>query len=237
MQKYEIAQVIFQSSAPKGNLFAFMKGYEYHGERKAELTIEVSEEEVSRELEIAKVKVDYDYAVGLAILRKLVEYVVKEKDGILLHASAVAVDNEAFLFLAKSGTGKSTHTRIYKKLFKDRVTIVNDDKPLVRMEGGEFYVYGTPWSGKANLNTNVKVPIKAICKLDRGEKNEIMELDNKSAVNLLLNQTVRFSDSSLTMKSLETIEKLVNKIKFYSLKCNTELQAGEISYKAMKEGI
>lgn len=237
MQKYEIAEVIFQTSAPKGKLLDFLKAYEYHGEENAELTINVTDKEAEREIEIAKVKVDLDYAIGLAILRKLVEYIVSKKDGILLHASAVAVDDEAFLFLAKSGTGKSTHTRIYKKLFGDRVTIVNDDKPILRLVNGEFFVYGTPWSGKANLNSNVKVKVKGLCKLERGKDNEIFVLDNKSAVNTLLNQTVRFTSGELTLKSLEIIEKLVNEVSFYLLKCNQELTAGEISYKAMKEGI
>ena len=237
MQKYKIAEVIFQTSSPKGNLINFLKNYTYNGTEPTEITIDVTRSESMREKEIAKANVDIDYCIGLAMLRKLVEYITRKKTGILLHASAVSVDGEAFLFLAKSGTGKSTHTRIYKKLFGDRVVIINDDKPIIRYIDGEFYVYGTPWSGKANLNTNVKAPIKGLCKLERGKENQITLLDNKTAVFTLLNQSVRFSEEDLTIKSLEIIEKLALEKDFYLLKCNTELSAGEISYKAMSEGL
>jgi len=109
--------------------------------------------------------------------------------GFMLHSSAVEVDGRAYLFSAPSGTGKSTHTTQWLKLFGDRARIINDDKPAIRIIGGTVYAYGTPWSGKSDLNVNAAVPVQGICVLERSEKNFIKPLDEGTAVFSILNQT------------------------------------------------
>ena len=95
-------------------------------------------------------------------------------DGMLLHSSAVVMGGEAYLFSAPCGTGKSTHTALWRKVFgEDRAVILNDDKPALRLEDGVWYAYGTPWSGKTDQNLNIKVPLKGICILTRSEENHI----------------------------------------------------------------
>ena len=79
--------------------------------------------------------------------------------GMMLHASAVALDGEAYLFSGPSGMGKSTHTRLWKQCFPE-AEIFNDDKPALRELGGIWYAYGTPWCGKDGINKNMKVPLK-----------------------------------------------------------------------------
>ena len=77
--------------------------------------------------------------------------------GFCLHASAVALENRAVLFSAPCGTGKSTHTALWQQYFgQHRAVILNDDKPALRLLEGHFQVYGTPWSGKTDLNTNTR---------------------------------------------------------------------------------
>ena len=80
--------------------------------------------------------------VGEAFYARLLQY-----DGMLLHASCVEKDGKAYLFSAKSGTGKSTHTHLWLRAFPDS-RIINDDKPAVRRMDGTFYACGTPFSGK-----------------------------------------------------------------------------------------
>ena len=72
-------------------------------------------------------------------------------DMFLMHAAVVAVDGVAYIFTAPSGTGKTTHTMLWKKHFGDRAVIVNGDKPLIRLQGGKVYVCSTPWKGKEEL--------------------------------------------------------------------------------------
>ena len=78
-----------------------------------------------------------------------------------------------FYIKGGSGTGKSTHTALWLKNFAPRASIINDDKPAIRIQKDGIFVYGTPWSGKTDQNKNVKVPLQGIAFLERGEENSI----------------------------------------------------------------
>ena len=119
------------------------------------------------------------YLETLAAYRKICEKMV-EYDTILMHGSVVAVDGEAYLFTAKSGTGKSTHTRFWREVFGERAVMVNDDKPLLKLTEDGVLACGTPWDGKHHLSTNVCLPLRAICILERGEENEIHPRPDRS---------------------------------------------------------
>ena len=95
-------------------------------------------------------------------------------NGIVFHSSAVVYNNKAYLFTAPSGTGKSTHTSLWiKYLGNEKAKILNDDKPALVFENGKVYAYGTPFSGKTDLNINEKYELGGICYLSQGDKNEI----------------------------------------------------------------
>ena len=106
------------------------------------------------------------YLEELAIYRQIAEQ-APERGVLLFHGSAVAVDGQTYLFTAKSGTGKSTHTRLWRQRFGDRALMVNDDKPLLRFTETEVLVCGTPWNGKHHLSAPVQLPLKALCVLMR----------------------------------------------------------------------
>ena len=106
------------------------------------------------------------YLETLAVYRKIAEK-MPDYDTFLFHGSAIAVDGTAYLFTAKSGTGKSTHTRLWRELLGDRAVMVNDDKPLIRVNAdGTAVAYGTPWDGKHRLSSNIAVPLRVICILN-----------------------------------------------------------------------
>lgn len=155
-------------------------------------------------------------------------------DGCIIHSSAIIIDGTAFLFTADSGTGKSTHTTLYRRVFGDeRVRILNDDKPAVRLEDGQFFAYGTPWSGKSDLNLNLRVPLGGICLLRRGEKNEIRPLTGKAALFAILGQTIRPKDESGMEKLLGLVSKLLEQIPVWEMHCNMDPEAAVVSYEAM----
>ena len=80
------------------------------------------------------------------------------------------MDGEAYIFTAVSGTGKSTHAMLWREVFGERVRMINDDKPLIRITPeGKAVVYGTPWDGKHHLSKNSAFPLKAICWLTRAK--------------------------------------------------------------------
>ncbi|MBR5614048.1 MAG: hypothetical protein IKW64_01920 [Clostridia bacterium] len=155
-------------------------------------------------------------------------------DGFMLHASAVVYENKAYLFSAPSGTGKSTHTTLWRKVFgEDKTFILNDDKPVIRLEGEQIIVYGTPWSGKTDWNKNVGVPLQGICFLQRSKDNWIEPISAKDAAFGILNQTIRPQDSGSMSKLLELLDRLLQKATAYKMGCNMEDEAAITAYRGM----
>lgn len=153
--------------------------------------------------------------------------------GMMLHSSCVVVDGRAYLFTAPCGTGKSTHTSLWLKRFGENAYILNDDKPALRLENGVWYAYGTPWSGKHNINRNIRVPVGGIAVLERGEVNEITPYSGKDAVHFILTQVTRPSGAGYRILLLDLLDKLLTMVPLWKLKCNMEPEAAEISYQTM----
>lgn len=158
--------------------------------------------------------------------------VLPEFGGFLLHSSAVVYNNQAYLFSAPCGTGKSTHTQLWLKRFNGSY-ILNDDKPAIKLTKNGFYVFGTPFSGKTDLNVNIGVPLKGICVLERSETNTIEHLSSDIALYSILNQTVRPVSEERMDKLLYILDKLIEQIPIYRLRCNMDIEAAEIAYNGM----
>lgn len=156
-------------------------------------------------------------------------------NGFLLHSSCVVVDNYAYLFSAPSGTGKSTHTQLYLKIFGNRAKILNDDKPAILIENNKIMAYGTPFSGKTDLNLNEAYPIKGICFIERGNTNHIEEMPSIKAIYSIYDQTIRPTDETRASLLLDYIGKVVENIPIYKLYCNMEDEAALVSFNKMNE--
>jgi len=168
-------------------------------------------------------------STGMSFYSELPKY-----DAFMVHASAVIMDGRAYLFSALSGTGKSTHTALYRRVFGDeRARILNDDKPALKLENGEFYAYGTPWSGKTDMNLNLRVPLGGICLLRRGEKNEIRKLTPQEAMCTILEQTIRPKDPVLMTRLMDAVDRLLEKDVIWEMKCTMDPEAAIVSYEAM----
>ena len=173
-----------------------------------------------------------EYLETIALQRKIAEKLIGFHT-LLFHGSTVAVDGACYLFTAKSGTGKSTHTRLWRELLGERAVMVNDDKPFLRVEPGKVTAFGTPWNGKHHLGCNVAAPLKAICILERGEENAICPITPKEALPMLLQQSHRPADLRLLGKYLDLLDGLSNGVAFYRLQCNMNPQAAALSYQVM----
>lgn len=150
--------------------------------------------------------------------------------GTVLHGSAISYRGQGVIFSAPSGTGKSTHTALWKKVFGDDVAYINDDKPAIRILNGVPYCYGTPFSGKTDLNNNIKAPVKSIVFLRRGQQNKIYPISNAQAVCYLLDQTCpSFYDDALFKKNMDCVESLLKTVKIYILECNLDPGAASIA--------
>ena len=173
------------------------------------------------------------YLEELAVYRKIAEKMI-DYDTILFHGSVIAVDGIGYLFTAKSGTGKSTHTRLWREYFGERAVMVNDDKPLLKITDNGVIAYGTPYNGKHRLGTNISVPLKAICILTRSAENCIEAITREQAYTMLLQQVYRPADMLKMAKTLELVDRLADSVKLYQLGCNMDISAAKIAYEGMQ---
>lgn len=158
------------------------------------------------------------------------------RGGFYLHSSSVEYEGRAYIFSAKSGTGKSTHTRLWKETFGESVQLFNDDKTPLRRINGVWYAYGAPWCGKDHINQNIKVPVGAICFLKQAPENRIRRLSAGEAIPRMLNQTLRrFTVESRLDQLLTSIDQFLKEIPVFELENRPEPAAAILSYEIMKK--
>lgn len=151
---------------------------------------------------------------------------ITTKGGTVLHSSSISYEGDGVVFSADPGVGKSTHVSLWKEKFGEEVTVINDDKPIIRFMGGTPFIFGTPWSGKTDLNQNQSVPLKAIVLINRGKENTIKKADNFSACANLMKQLPNpFYDNEIGTKSVEVIERLLKTVPIFELHCDVSENA------------
>lgn len=234
---YKIADVVVEIDSAYLRVHVFCQDYRCVGP--AEIVIRTSVEDIEYEQKRSDLENELegkapekhaeDYLEILAVYRKLADALM-ERDIFLFHGSAIAVDGRAVLFTAKSGTGKSTHTKLWREVFGDRAMMINDDKPLLKINEENVQVCGTPWDGKHRISTNSIVPLEAICILERGEKNEICAITPRQALPMLLQQSHRSADPAVIARMMQVIDKLSSRVRFYRLRCNMDPEAAQVAY-------
>ena len=207
---------------------------EYLTEAPADFTVNITQDDIDYERGHSENKGSSDaYLEELAVYRKISEK-MPYFDTILFHGSVVAVDGVAYLFAAASGTGKSTHAALWRKLFGERAVMVNDDKPLLHI-GDVVTAYGTPYGGKHRLSNKIAVPLKAICILTRAAENSIVPVTKAEAYTMLMQQAYRPNDVFALQKTLALVDKMAEKVRLYRLGCNMELEAAKVAYEGMNQ--
>lgn len=176
-----------------------------------------------------------EYLETLAVYRRIAEKLLNF-DTILFHGSVIAVDGKGYLFTAKSGTGKSTHTRLWREVFEERAIMVNDDKPLLKITENGVVAYGTPWNGKHHLGKNISVPLGGICILERDKDNHIQEISYREAYTMLMQQCNRPAGAVAMVKTMNLLDKLGAEVRFYRLGCNMDKEAAIVAYNGMCGG-
>ena len=156
--------------------------------------------------------------------------------GMMLHASAVELNGRAYLFSGPSGVGKSTHTALWQREFPSAV-VFNDDKPALRNIDGRWFAYGTPWSGKNHVNSNMRVPLAGICFLRRGTQNSIRKLSGIQAVSRLVQQTMHVLCKVERLDfMLRAVESLAKNIPIYELSALPNGEAARLTHDTMLLG-
>ena len=233
MFKIKIADFIIDIENKYGYIERLCKNY-IISDGNPDFSICCTDEEIQREIENydEEALANPDYSEAVCIYRKLCLQLPKY-DAFVMHGAVIDVDGKAYTFTASSGTGKSTHIKLWGRLLGSKVKVVNGDKPILRFIDDELYVYGTPWCGKEGWNTNMRSTMKAICFLERAKENSIRPLEKDSAAERIMRQIIIPNDAVSAIATLDLMDKMLKKVDTWLLGCNMDIEAAKVAYENM----
>ena len=215
-----------------------------------DIRIEISQNDVDKErlkhpeikspeifVDNDKVAVTYNYGClePFVALNRIADEMISFHT-ILMHGAVVALDNQAYMFTASSGVGKTTRTRIFLELYPEAI-VVNGDKPFIRITSKEAIACGSPWCGKEGWNTNTMVPLRAIFLLERagnGEESCIEEISLGKAFPFLFQQTYSPEDPNLIRKTLQLLKALEGKVRIYRFRSTPTKNSVRLAYETAR---
>ena len=223
-------------TAELDNRYAYVvdqcRGYTVSEEERSDLTARATREQILRELSIEGTVQDPGYAESICLYRSIAEQLYAY-DALLMHGAVIGFEGKAYAFLAASGTGKSTHIRLWRKHLKDGVIPVNGDKPILRFENGILTAYGTPWAGKEGWQRNLGLPLAGICLLTRGEVNSLEKIEPTGALSRLMRQIYLPKSPDGAIATMALIDRMADRIPIYRLACNMTEDAVKTSFEGM----
>ena len=225
-EMYRVADIVFDLPA-FGDMPRRMASYEVSSGVPA-FMLKENDFRFSRWDDLEDIDQRYYMETGKVFYTRLLQY-----NGMMLHASAVAIGGYAYLFCGPSGMGKSTHTKMYLKTFGEKAVIINDDKPAVRKTGGVWYAYGTPWCGKDGININERVRLGGICFLRRGD-TRITRLDLQSTIPYLAGHTLRYIGPDEMARQLKVMEQLAGEVPAFEFFNHADSGDAGLTYSVMK---
>lgn len=225
-------------------LFASTQEYcrSYLSDQEPEFEVQVTENDLVYEQRMAEIeaveeglrirKFTEPFLERATIQRKIAQELLC-RDTLLLHGSCVGVDGAAYLFAAPCRTGKSTHTRFWRETFGFRAVMVNDDKTFLQLTDSGVLAYGSPWSGKHGLDTNVCLPLKGICFLQRGTENCIYPVEPKAVLDELAHQCFIPETPDGQDKAMALVRTLAQRVNLWQMECTRDPIAAQVAYNAM----
>ncbi len=207
---------------------------DYITDKKPEVSVFVTDEQIDEEIKLTDGRFPREMCEGTCLHRALTVALVKY-GMILVHCAVVALDGEAYAFLAKSGVGKSTHISLWMSNFDGRAEVLNGDKPMFSFVGDRLYVHGTPWRGKEKWGIKKSLPVKAFCLLERGENNEIRPASEDEIVGKIFHQVLLPKNADDMAIFMGVLKRIFREIPFYILRCNMEKEAAIVAYEEMRK--
>lgn len=201
--------------------------------REPAFTVSASSEEIRQAMEESEM--DAKDSESICICRKIALELIRY-DAFLMHCAVIAMDGEGYAFAARSGTGKTTHIRLWKKVFGRRAVVVNGDKPILRFIDGTLYACGSPWRGKEYMGQNMMVPLKTVYFIQRGAENFVRPLSNAEVVGRIFHQLLMPSDPELADRFLSLVDRMLEQTEFCLLTCNMEPEAALVAYGQGRQG-
>lgn len=197
-----------------------------------DFSVTTTPEDWEEELRVAEPGVTLPMAESTCIHREIAKH-LPDYDAFLMHGAAMSADGKGYLFTAPSGTGKTTHIRMWQECFPERVGCINGDKPIVRKFDGQFCFCGTPWQGKERYGTNVILPVGGICLLERSVDNWIKKVKPEEIFEYLTGQVYFPQELQQLAKFLALFDEFASSVPLYRMGCNMDPSAARMSFAAM----
>lgn len=160
-------------------------------------------------------------------------YMALKMGRVVFHSSAIGVLNQGVCFSAPSGTGKSTHTGLWKTYYGSETEIINDDTPCLYVKNGQAYLCGTPWSGKTELNINKEIPLCGLVRLTRSKGNYIEKITGLNALKYFFAEAKIPELPEVFDSGLDTAGKILERVPMYLLGCNISKDAVDLVKKTL----
>lgn len=193
-------------------------------------TVRASAEEIAAEQ--ALVPCQPAMAEFVCLYRAIAER-LPDCERFVLHGATIQMDGKAYIFTAKSGTGKSTHISLWRQRYGDAVRIVNGDKPIIWKQNGVWLACGTPWCGKEGLTSTDCVPVAGLCLLERAAGNSIRPATSKELAETIFHQIYRPKNAKRLLCFLTLLDEFLTAIPIWRMGCNMDIQAAETAHDAM----
>ena len=226
--KVRLADIAIEITHIHSELQDFLKDYMIPDDT-CELFINCTEDDIQKERDFSEEEgFSSPYLETLAVLRKIAE-IFPSHERILMHGASISYEGKGYLFTAPSGTGKTTHIRLWREYLGNKIDIINGDKPFISLEN-EPRIYGSPWAGKENWHKNHSFPLSGICFIERGTENRIRKMEPSEFLPLLFNQLYLPSDPLAVALTLELADKLLKKVPIWLLQCDISEDAVKCSF-------
>lgn len=204
---------------------------EYLTDQQADFAVTVSEEEIEQEIAVSPYEPKPAYAESICVYRAIANRLPLYNRAVF-HGAVISYRGNGYLFTAPSGTGKTTHIRLWQQ-YVEGVDIVNGDKPILRVENGEAEAYATPYAGKERYENHGSILLNGICLLHRGEQNRIRRVTTGEVLGEIVKQLYIPKEEEPVIKTLELLNTLMTTIPVYLLECNISEEAVKTSFEAL----
>ncbi len=232
--KIKLCGIVIKISHSYNYIHSICQEYLADDTEKVDFSVAASNDAIEAEKEICRKSFPTGVYEATCLHREIVRGLVKY-GVILIHSAVVAVDGKAYVFMAKSGVGKTTHIRLWQEVFGDRAVIVNGDKPFFSFVEDKFTVHGSPWKGKEGLGKPLDLPVYGICFLERGLLNCITPATEAEVIEKIFHQVLLPQNAEEQKAFMEILNRILQKVPFYKLQCNTDKEAAVVAYNGMRK--
>ena len=202
---------------------------EYICDGTPDFAVETTEEKIDAEINTVDFGPSRGYAESICIYREIAEK-LPEFNRCVFHGAVLEYNNKGFIFTAPSGTGKTTHIRLWKKFLGDKVSIVNGDKPILHIEKDGVIAYATPYAGKEKYQNHSSVQLCGICIIKRGKENRIEKVKAGDYLTEIITQMYMPFEPEHSIKTLELLDTLLKTVPLYVLHCDISEEAFKTSF-------